>query len=750
MGKNENRKEMMKKYNVTWTSQSQSSEDSMPLGGCDMGCNVWVEDNHIYVYLSESGAFDENNTLLKLTRICIQLEKETEIFETEFSQELHLNEGYISIQAGKEGDRVYFTLWAAVQKPELHITYRSDKAHQLYVSVQNWRYRDREVCRKELHQCRDFDFGYPGSVITKRDQVEVLDTSMLFYHRNEEITVWDKLIVQQHVEDIREQVINPLKNRTMGGILDVPGMKYAGEREGVYAHTDYREYVWEQRKSRRQEIVVTLHTAQTETLEQWKQELYDKKKRKVSQEESFSWWKDFFGKSYIITGEKEDTAAFRIGRNYQLFRYLLGCNAYGEYPTKFNGGLFTFDQDYTPDFRKWSGGGFTLQNQRLVYWGMLKSGDFDAMLPQFQYFTRQIETAKARVKKFFGVPGAFFYEQGNLFGLCTGAEYGWNHCEEISYGLEDNPWVRLHFSDGLEFALMMIEYGVYSGKSIEEYQDYIDSVLDFYFSFYRRDDTGKLKIFPASALETYKGKDPYSKDDNLYGCTNPMDAVSGLRCVLEQLIACGLDEEKQEKYRNYLYSCPELPTESKAGSEYFLPAQKFGEKPFNCELPELYPVFPYSPDGMTDHQKQIGRNTFLKQYASRDMYLGYSWHQNGIFAARLGLEQEAWKYLVEKLDDSERRFPAFWGPGHDWMPDHNWGGSGMIELQEMLMQIEKNKIVLFPCWKKEINVSFRLYAPGETCVSARLENGVVTKLEVTPENRKNDVCIGNPDIQCLW
>jgi hypothetical protein len=24
-------------------------------------------------------------------------------------------------------------------------------------------------------------------------------------------------------------------------------------------------------------------------------------------------------------------------------RYLLACNAHGEYPTKFNGGLFTFD-----------------------------------------------------------------------------------------------------------------------------------------------------------------------------------------------------------------------------------------------------------------------------------------------------------------------------------------------------------------------------------------------------------------------
>ena len=65
---------------------------------------------------------------------------------------------------------------------------------------------------------------------------------------------------------------------------------------------------------------------------------------------------------------------------------MLGCNAYSQWPTKFNGGLFTFDpmyvyqiMEFTPDFRKWGGGTMTAQNQRLVYWPMLKSGDFDLM-----------------------------------------------------------------------------------------------------------------------------------------------------------------------------------------------------------------------------------------------------------------------------------------------------------------------------------------------------------------------------------
>jgi len=84
---------------------------------------------------------------------------------------------------------------------------------------------------------------------------------------------------------------------------------------------------------------------------------------------------------------------YQIGQNYQLFRYMLGCNAYGKYPTKFNGGLFTVDPVYTnkdlsftPDFRNWGGGTMTAQNQRLVYHPMVKSGDFDMMKSQLDYY----------------------------------------------------------------------------------------------------------------------------------------------------------------------------------------------------------------------------------------------------------------------------------------------------------------------------------------------------------------------------
>ena len=118
-----------------------------------------------------------------------------------------------------------------------------------------------------------------------------------------------------------------------------------------------------------------------------------------------------------------------------------------------------------------------------------------------------------------------------------------------------------------------------------------------------------------------------------------------------------------------------------------------------------------------------------------------SWHQDGIFFARMGMTEEAASYNTRKLQDSPRRYPTFWGPGHDWVPDHNWGGSGMIGLQEMLMQTIGDQILLFPSWPIGWDVDFKLHAPNNTVVEGILKNGELIELKVIPENRLKDVVI---------
>ncbi len=193
-----------------------------------------------------------------------------------------------------------------------------------------------------------------------------------------------------------------------------------------------------------------------------------------------------------IRPENPDTAdrAWRIARNYNLFRYQLGCNAFGEYPTKFNGGNFTFDAnlvgenwgEFGPDWRQWGGGVFTAQNQRLLYWPMLKSGDVDAILPQFELYRKALPGARARVKANFKHDGAIYSEYIGVPGLASGSGYGWESgagavAEEIPFGdpladglyregkpvekgIMDNRATAYHWESQLEHAYMIWNTGV--------------------------------------------------------------------------------------------------------------------------------------------------------------------------------------------------------------------------------------------------------------------------------------------------
>ena len=104
---------------------------------------------------------------------------------------------------------------------------------------------------------------------------------------------------------------------------------------------------------------------------------------------------------------------------------------------------------------------------------------------------------------------------------------------------------------------------------------------------------------------------------------------------------------------------------------------------------------------------------------------------------------------VRRQINGPYRFPAFRPHTIDWAPDHNWGGSGMIGLQEMLMQTHASleerrrggsgKIRLLPAWPKEWDVDFKLHAPGRTIVEGKVRSGRMTCLEVTPKERRDDV-----------
>ena len=166
---------------------------------------------------------------------------------------------------------------------------------------------------------------------------------------------------------------------------------------------------------------------------------------------------------------------------------------------------------------------------------------------------------------------------------------------------------------------------------------------------------------------------------------------------------------------------------------------KLWERINNEESPQLYPVFPWRIYGIGKKDLDVAVNTYYHDLDVVKFRSHVGWKQDNIFAACLGLTEEAKELTLLKMRDGSFRFPAFWGPGFDWAPDHNWGGSGMIGLQEMLIQTVDDKIYLFPAWPEEWDVHFKLHVDKVTTVEVELVDGKLRNLIVSPFNRSKDI-----------
>lgn len=713
------------KYDIVWESQSRNSGGSMPCGGYDTGANVWVEDNELYLYIDRSGYFDENNQMLKTGRYHFRFAENP--YGSTFRQELVLEQGYVLI----DGENGKIMVRMDTSSPLCMIRMEFNRPVEVTAIYESWRRTPYLVPQEERHSLASY-MGCPDDIYTWPDTVQAMENEIIFCHQNRnDCLLFDRLIREQNLENVKDSFYNPQKDFIFGGIMTGSGCSYGGTEDGEYAGIPYTGYILKSEAAVCHEFRIGFHSCYSDNLKvfsdgvraaaltapAWK-ELCDRADR---------WWKEYWERSYIFINPDKDEKdeGFQISRNYALYRYMMGCNAKGTYPTKFNGGLFTVDACYsvgeehrgkTPDFRMWGGGSFTGQNQRLLYWGLLAGGDFEIMPQQFDFYNRLLKNAELRTEEYWGHGGCSFTEQLENIGLPILWNWGFQKTEDPYHERGKNydrtelrgPWIKYEYSTQLEFSYMILEYHRYSGRDISEYIPFIESCVRFYFEHYKKinyenacspyDENGKLVIFPSTALETYKN------------ACNPIDAVSGLRAVTERLTKLP-EYVDTEYYRELCTHIPEFPKKMTPDGEILAPAE-FWKGKINCEIPQLYPVFPYRFYGVGKKDLDLAVRTWNSVPEDGEQKNYVSWHQDGIFTARMGLVDEAEKLLIKKLSDSGRRFPAFWGPGHDWVPDHNWGGSGMTALQEMLVQEGEDGICLFPAWPAHWDVEFKLHLPG--------------------------------------
>lgn len=714
---------------VHWTTPGRNSLDSLPLGNGDIAANVWTEPSgDIALYLAKNDAWDHLGRLVKIGRVRLSCTPHLLAGET-FEQKLSLADASISLTNGRTTVR----LWCDAHHPRLIIECESDGPVDLQVSLDRWREEPRELRGREIHAATGLEDG-PVPLITQADQpVDDLPDAVAWYQRNT-ASIWGAVLDHQGSGELKEHQQDPLLHRTFGAHMAGP----------LFQRIDARTLRASQVTTAR--IIITVRCEQVGSATEWLEHILAQASAgnitplADAWRKHCDWWAEFWSRSHInLEARGPDWGnAESITRHANWHRYLVACCGRGEYPVKFNGGLFTADwqlpeESFDADYRRW-GGGYWWQNTRLIYWSLLASGDYDLLRPLFRMYGAMLPLAEQRTRAWFGHDGAFFPETLYFWGTYLPSNYGWDRTgKPLSH--VDNRYIRSYWQGGLELVALMLETYRHTADPLllrEQLLPVARAVLRFYVEHYPLDAAGKLHLSPTQSLETW------------WEAENPTPELAALHSLLPALLdlpAADLQPADRESWRQLQTRVPALPLAQVDGRTLLRAAERHEDVAKNSENPELYAVFPYRVLGVGRPALETGQWTF-----TRRMFPDTGgWRQDAVHAALLGLTETAAFYVTKNCNDGNvtpARFKGFWGPNYDWVPDFDHGSVSRLALQAMLVQTVGPRIYLFPAWPAERwNVSFKLHLPARTVIEAELRDGKLTRLEVTPSERRTDIVV---------
>ncbi|HEY1788942.1 MAG TPA: DUF5703 domain-containing protein [Verrucomicrobiae bacterium] len=718
-------------YDVVWNSPSTNALGSMPLGNGEVTINAWVERNgDLQFYIGRSDSYSEISRLLKVGLIRVSLYPNPFADGKAFSQQLHLRDGVIEISGGTKKNGVTLNLFIDPDRPVIYVTGQAAEPETVTVTVESWRTKPRTL---KANDGSDWTMaGAPFPLVESADQFMVsqatYDDALVWYHRNETSVVPDTLSLQG-LTNATEAAHDPLFHRTFGGFVLGDG----------FAARDARTLVME-KPMRAFAVRIACPCLQADGVDDWmvqavndavaSSDVVGALKRNVK------WWHDYWARSWIeITGNAQ---APEITRGYELQRYMQAGGGRGTLPIKFNGGAFTLPPDGQmddSDYRAW-GDCHWWQNIRHMYYPMMESGDMEMTEPFFKMYEDAVPICEARSKIYEGVDGVYFPETMTIWGTYANHDYGWDRTGHVSSDVLC-PWWAKTRSQGPELVGMMLDRWDYTqdtGFLQNELLPMATAVLTYFNERFPRDNKGKLVLTPTQVIETYW--------DNV---TNDTPTIAGLRNITARLAALPenlITPEQQHLFSAMLEACPDLPMQNYQTNgtsvRVIAPAKDYNPKRHNVENPELYAVWPFDLYGVDKPDLKMARDTYALRGSHK---LDVGWGPDGNCAAVLGMTDEAARILEVKCKNSnpQYRWPATWGPNFDWMPDQNHGGNLLNTAQLMLLQADGRKILLFPAWPRDWDVSFKLHMPYQTTVEATLYKGKLTRLKVTPKSREKDV-----------
>ena len=726
---------------VTWATLGKDENESMPIGNGDIAANVWTEQNGDLVLLvSKTDAWTELGKIVKLGRVRIKLTPNPFVGSPGFTQILQLEKGAIEIKSGTNVVQV----WIDANHPVMHVEAHLNHPGTLQATLEFWRKMQPFSVSSANGEYAKVMYG-DEMPYSEPDIILPAGADRIGWCHFNAASYYPYVLKQEHLESLISKFTDPLLHRCFGAMLMGPGLVSINDHALISSAPGQNLRL----------DLIALTQLHADSPKEWRSKMEDLagklehlniKQAHLAHEQ---WWQNFWNRSWIhIAGT--DNAAM-VSQGYLIQRYMVASSSRGEIPPKFNGGQFTVGHDvaeevkqvkteHDPDYRAW-GDSYWNQNNRLLYWPLIATGDYDLLKPWFNMYLNALPLAKGRTQIYYHHDGASFPETMHFWGVPNLKDFG-----------KDNPtneiqshWQRYHIQGTLEVIAQMLDiydYTLDNDFVRNSLVPFADAIITFYDQHWTRDATGKILMSPAQSLESYQ-----------LVAVNPTPDIAGLMDVLPRLLALPykLTSQKQRTaWATTLKDLPPIPMGKTArgklppfgvgdpdGIQTILPAEKYG-KAGNSENPELYVAFPYRLFGVGKPNLDLAQNTF----AARRSPQNTCWGQDGTQAAILGLTDVAQNAAISEFSNfGEQRFKWFWKAAHDWIPDLDNGGSGMITLQLMLMQCDDKRIQLLPAWPKEWTADFKLHAPYQTIVEGHVENGKITDLKVIPISRAKDVIV---------
>lgn len=748
-------------HHVVWTTPAKTAAGLMPLGNGALGVNAGIMENgDLVLYPGRNDSFSEISQLCKVGRLRISFAPNPLRAGTPFLQELNLSEGVCEIRIGPDGCALELRVFVDADHPVVHVTGSSPEPVEVKAFVESWRTEPQEVSGESVWTLAKG----PVPLVQAPDIFpSVGSDAVCWYHRNESSPAFEETVRVQSLEPIRASMVDPLFHRTFGGWVTGRGF-LASDPRTIATRGPVRTF----------HLRIASPCEQTASAQDWMtlarrlaEETPDGPSR--LQRTSAS-WRGFWDRSWVdcdiravdeagqtatlsptgvtrhglFLGQDKtsaDAPSMTVGKAFTLQRYMQACAGRSEFPIKFNGSLFTVEPatlgiNENPDWRRW-GDCYWWQNTRMPYHAMQAAGDFDLMMPLFDFFERIRPFAEARARLYHNAEGAYFAETMTAWGAYANRDYGWDRKGKQPKDVDCLYW-RYAWNQGLEVVSLMLDYYDHTGDGVF-FKDHLlpmaGSVLKYFDTRFRKDAEGRIILDPTQSVETY-----------WHDVVNDTPCVAGLADITTRL--CALPEnlvpgDKRRFFSRMKSATPPIPMEdaSKDGLTVrrIAVAEKYNPERSNCENPELFPVWPFRIFGLQRPMLEEARNT----YALRQSHNDVGWGYDSNAAALLGLTDEAGRMLKAKLLNSNAayRWPATWGPNFDWLPDQCHGGNLMATINYMLLQHADGKILLFPAWLRAWDVSFKLHAPHGTQVEATLKDGRIAHLKVTPTAREKDIIL---------